>query len=157
MRDVRPQDADAELLYVGALVGVALREVRRRPMDGDDFMPVGGSSDSVARRRRTADAMMLKPLSPRRAAHVLENARDYLKDSLRRVGPTVALPRTYVERLRRDLQRAADQLHILANLDRAGCITWPSEEAKASDARFTPMDVPQVIGSAEKESTTGDR
>lgn len=40
----------------------------------------------------------------------------------------------------------------------ACAIHWlPMELAGSSDARFTPVDEHQATGSAEKETTTGDR
>jgi hypothetical protein len=94
--------------------------------------------------------MTLKPVPPRRAAEKLENASGYLKDSLRRVGPEVRLPRSYVERLRRDLQRAADQLHIFANLDAAGFVRWPNEPDASVDA-----PAPNSSSSLEMRATGG--
>lgn len=75
--------------------------------------------------------MILKPVTPKRGAEILENASGYIKDSLLRVGPNVTLPRHFTMRLERELRRVADQLRIFDALDKAGCISWPTGDAKA--------------------------
>ena len=104
--------------------------------------------------------MALKAVSPGRAADILENAAFYVKDSLRRVGPNVCVPRCYAERLQRDLRRASDQLRIFVALDVNGCIAWPGgtrEEPQAADAVDPVAGSQHELTPRDKSSSPGSR